>query len=430
MTTTTLTATERTTDRLRSIDLYLDHPPGEVHEVEELVDVGCGVYPVYYRRTDDALRVSTSAAEVIADAGDLVRDEAYVDTLPTGLDWSRTAADLNPAARLIHAIPSDITANYTPDPVVRAVARLGIITPSNWSFEDRTVDERVRRLRPFERVTADGAEDTWDPTFSLSSPEELVERSATHLTGFVNDVERRFPDHQHVVLTGGRDSQLISLVPKETDNWHVFSAHPNAPLVEEFVAENDLDVNRVFTHDNVNRETRAETRRKLLCSDVRNPPRDMRWRVRLADIAEEFDGDCIFWCGTAADAIYSHYPVAHGRSREEYFGIHTGKVALGNGITHQTTYNFTGSPLLSPYHSERMWQEVYRHYDPTMMEREMDLRDALGERLHGEPVAWPDANPSPSEWRHDHGFNPTETYLRYVQDRAVGAADSAVGAPF
>jgi signal transduction histidine kinase len=108
-----------------------------------------------------------------------------------------------------------------------------------------TIDRRVMRLRPFESVRDGEAPMGFRPTFSLSDPGEFVEQSARHIRWFIYRIERRFPDHEHIALVGGKDSQLILLSPKVSKRWHVFSAHPNHPLVSEFIRQNDLEIGRL-----------------------------------------------------------------------------------------------------------------------------------------------------------------------------------------
>lgn len=74
----------------------------------------------------------------------------------------------------------------------------------------------------------------------LRDHDEFAQRTAEHLIRFVNRVEEASPDHEHVIVTGGKDSYLISLVPKRTDNWHVLSFDPNYPLVTEFAERSVL----------------------------------------------------------------------------------------------------------------------------------------------------------------------------------------------
>ena len=74
-----------------------------------------------------------------------------------------------------------------------------------------------------------------------------MERSARHVAQFVRDVETRFPRHQQVVLTGGKDSQLIWLAPKaDASRWHVLSAEPNRPIVAAWMERNGVWPGRVF----------------------------------------------------------------------------------------------------------------------------------------------------------------------------------------
>lgn len=401
-----------------SLKLYLDYPAGTIVQADEVTDVGCGMYPCYYIQKADGVYASTSVVSLITELGSLERNPDFeVQKYITELGDQGDAENRTSFEQLALRLPSSVTDNVPKkfEAILRNTSLFAKAPVNLWYPNWDTIDRRINRLRPFETVTSTDKQYNFKPTRSLDDPAELVEKSVDHITRFVHRMEDKFPEYQHVVLTGGKDSQLISLVPKQTDNWHIFSAEPNYRLVKEFVKVNDLDVKYVFRHDNTNDEAITDLQQKLLCSDLMSDPRHLRWVVRLKKIANKFDGKCLFWSGTEADTIYRYFPSFH--ESLDYFEGHTERAASWQAIGHQTRTNFTGAANVSPYHSEHIWDDVYQHYDPSMIEKGMDLRTEIGERLHGDSVKWPDRNPGPDPYEYDYDIDALQLYLEGIQEQ-------------
>jgi hypothetical protein len=404
---------------MNTLDLYLDTPPGTVVKTSEISDVACGMYPCYYRQADSEVWVSTSAATLAGELGTLHRDRAFTipDYIHKLADAQRCSTDSVLSSDLFNSARS-IIRSHLPDDAVETLTRLNILSSdaAPWYEPWNTIDNRIRRLRPFETVTPASSDRAFDLTYSLCDRDELAHRTAEHLTRFINRIEEEYPDYEHVVLTGGKDSQLISLVPKRTDNWHLFSADPNYPLVKRFVKRNDIDINTVFRSDNTNKERLADLRRKLVCSDLMSDPTHIRWQVELQRVVEELGGDCILWLGTEAEAFNTYHPDFH--EADDYFQKHFTRPASWQANFHQTTANFAGVPVLSPYHSEAIWKELYRHYDPNLATADMDIRPQIGAILHDDDVWWPDSNPGPDTYTYDLDVDASELFLSGLYDEA------------
>jgi hypothetical protein len=409
-----------TGNALRSIDLHLDYPAGEVVAVDELVDVGAGMYPVYYTRRDGRVLASTSVAELIVDLGTFERDPAFDPP-----DFLGRSDDGSLLDRLEALLPDALRAPIPPTvaPKLRDLGLLG--GEPAWYGTSNTADSRIAVLEPFERVTPDDRVREFEPTYSLDDRNEFVERSAREIRQFVNGIERQYPEHHHVVRVGGRDSQLITLVPKVTDRWHVFSAEPNHGIVDRFLAENGVEVGEFFHHDNANEESREEFRRKVICSDLRVDPRHLRWYPTLERIVDRFDGNCIFWIGTVGEQFNTYYPFYHDSGR--FFERHFTRAAKWQGVTHQVTKNYTGAAALSPYHSESIWENLYRVHDPGMMAGAPDLRPAIAAQWYDRDLWWAERNPAPEPYEYDFGEGYHREYFEYIRERLDGEAESVVG---
>ncbi len=395
-------------ESLRSIDLYLSYPAGKVVKTKQLRDVASGMYLCYYAVVDDEVWASTSVTELVFELGELYENESY--------DPPDFLSEQPFVERLLPSLPAGLI-ERTPEFVGQFLRSKGYLSQTYWDESIKTIDRRINKLRPFEQVTPTSSKITFEPTLSLSDPAEFVSQSAKYIMEFVHDIEKQYPDYDHIVRVGGMDSQLILLVPKLCDeNWHAFSADPNYSYVEDFVESNNIPIEQLYRHNNKNEESKTELERKLICSDLRSDPRHLRWYPTLERIAEKYDGNVIFWDGTEGDTIYSYHAEYQSNDGVEYFNLHQSRAANWQSVTHQVTKNYTGAAALSPYHSEQIWNKLYRHYDPAMINKGTDLRNDLGKQLAGRPIEWPDKNPGPTPYSYDISFDPKEKYKEYILD--------------
>lgn len=406
------------TDRLRSIDLYLSYPAGTVVRTSELQDVGCGMYLCYYTVVDDEVWAATSATELIFALGSLKENPSY--NPPEFLE-TQPLVD-----RLLPSLPASLI-ERTPDLVGKALRSVGLLSETYWDESVETIDERIAKLQPFERVTPTTRTTEFSPTLSLTNKSEFVDRSVTHITDFIHTIERAYPDHHHIVRVGGMDSQLILLVPKlNPEKWSAFSAEPNYDLVTEFIEANDLPVSTVYHHTNENEETPADVERKLICSDLKSDPHHLRWYPTLDKIVNEHNGNVIFWDGTEGDTLYSYHLEYQSRSGTEYFDLHRTRAANWQAVTHQVTKNYTGAAALSPFHSEAIWNDLYQHYNPDMISKGVDLRYELGEQFAGQEITWPTKNPGPAPYEYNNTYDSMSIYTQYIKDVLAGDRKSVI----
>jgi len=402
--------------RITSLDMHLKFPPGKVVETKCLEDVACGMYPCYYLRSDNKLKVSTSVVALIFDSGSFELNPNFKP--PNFLNCQSVQKSL---IRSIFA--------KTPAILKKPIRNLFLVrnSASNsyerklWYESWETIDKRIRKLKPFEKVTPTSSTITFKPDFTINDKEEIIDKTVYYLQKFINEIEIKYLNYCHIVLTGGKDSQLISLVPKlNPERWYIFSAEPNYTLVKHWVKENGIRVKRIFKHNNKNEETIDDFGKKIICSDLYSDPRHIQWLPTLKRIAKKFDNKCIFWSGTIGDTIYSFHEAYHIGSKEKYFDVHMTRAASWQGNYHQTFKNFVGRPLLSPYHSKEIWEELYQHLDPSVIKKDTDLRPEIGERLFGKPVKWVDENPGPEPYSYPIIIclmNTYRIYKKYIQSK-------------
>jgi len=237
------------------------------------------------------------------------------------------------------------------------------------------------------------------------------------LRSFINSVEKKFPEYNQVVHTAGKDSQLIHLIPKiNSEKWHVFSSDPNAPLVEKWLKQNDIEFKEFFVHNNNNDEDLDFLIMKLVNSDCIGNPEHIRWTKRLIEISNHFANKCIFWLGTIGDTIYSIHNDYAKNNYSDYFKVHYSRASSWQGNCHQTYFNSTNSPCLSVYHSKEIWENVYQRLDPSCVHN--DLREKLGENLARKKIFWLDENPGPPPWIIDHDLkrNLLNIYIGWINN--------------
>lgn len=368
---------------LTSLDLWLDYAPGTVVETDRIEDVACGMYTCFYTVYGGRLKVSTSVLSLIKDKGKLELNEQFQP------DFVR------------HPWPA--------------------FTQCDWYRQGLTLDKRVARLLPFDLVSASERKNTFRREVTVKDKNEIIEKVARHTSRFIHDIERKFPGYQHVVLTGGQDSQLIHTVPKNNPgNWHVFSSEPNAPLVKRWLTENGIAFGRFFTHDNRNDEDRAGLLRKIVNADCLSEPDHMKWFNSCRVIADSFSKKCIFWTGNYGEL---HAP------KQTYIRLllqdHS-DFALWRGPTHgiyqKTGFQITGCLFLSAYFSREMWTDLYSKIDYASFDGPCDFREEIGERLAGRKLIWLKENPGPSPWKVRPRVRRKylEMYVREVRKQLLG----------
>ena len=184
-------------EKVTSLDLYLKFQPEQIVETLCLEDVGAGIYPSYYMKYGNKLKVSTSAVSLIIDSGTFQPNHRF--RCPDFLKEQHKETDLG------FRIARKLNKHFgTPMPK----------EADSWYVTWETIDKRIKKLKAFQKVTFADSLVSFKPDFILRDNALIIDRSAYHITQFIQGVEKVFPDYNHVVLTSGMDSQLICLTPK------------------------------------------------------------------------------------------------------------------------------------------------------------------------------------------------------------------------
>jgi hypothetical protein len=423
--------------KLTSWDLYTSFPPGSVLETYELEDINSGIYPCYYMHCGDRLKVSTSVVSLILHSRDFHLNQGFrPPKFPLRSGQRNFAVILRRLVLPLSKVLERIKLLRSPLARIRSQISANVKTfywnPHHSAYRSwETIDNRITKLKSFEKVSLDGNSVNFVPDFSIQCLNEIVDKASALMLRCINDLERRFPDKEHIILTGGKDSQLIALIPKlNNKKWHIFSAEPNFSLIQKWVSENNIPISNVYRHDGRNEETKGQLKRKILAGDLYTSPVHIRYSPTLKDIAEKFPQGCVFWLGTMPRG--GHFFCGPGNRydgldvaarRDAFFGIHQKDFPAWQGNIHQTYSNLLGSPFLCPYYFEEMWVELFSHYDPAAIPKEIDLRDQIGEKLHGRKIKWINDNPGPRPYTYNlFWFDAYRYYVGYINAN-VGRAD-------
>jgi len=104
----------------------------------------------------------------------------------------------------------------------------------------------------------------------------------------------------------------------------------------------------------------------------------------------------VIWMGTSGDGVFSRN---NNHRDRDYYAVHDLHVGMAMGISHQVTKNLLDIPVVSPYQSPLMLQELFYRFDPYFVDQAGDVRAQIGEILFGRPVKYPDTNPGPDPWK-------------------------------
>jgi hypothetical protein len=382
--------------KITALDMYTSFCSEDVVFADELVDESAGIYPCYYYKKDAGLYISTSAVNLIQHKGELSLNRRFKPNR-----WVLGESGLQSAFLLLGRL------------LGRSAKRDRALC--DWYNTHETIDTEILKVRPFESVTFDAHTMAQIPRGDFISDAVFIEKTAYYVNKFINDIENRFPGYNHVVLTGGKDSQLILLANKiDNARWNVFSAEPNAPIVKQWINDNNISINRFYEHDCRNEETETDLIDKIVAGDLFANPRQMCWLPTMKRIGHELGGKCFFWSGTMGDALMAFHKF-HCGSLEDFYDIVFSRCISLQGNAHQVHKNFTSFPCLSPYHSKELWDNVFFKYDYARLEKGTDFRNQVGVSLAGRTIRWCESNPSPPRYKYKKNINLYRTYVRCIR---------------
>lgn len=241
-----------------------------------------------------------------------------------------------------------------------------------------TIDQNIKRFRS-KTISS----------YKLRDKDQIARIGANLIQDYITEIESLFPKHLHLLLMGGKDSQNILLCERKS-KWIVFSGEPNTENSLNFIKQNNLEIHEFIrglpeANDKLYKE-------EVLYSDCLFDLAHVRWVVQLKEIVDRYDGKIILWLGTNGDGVFS---VNNNHRDKDYYAVQDLHVATSQGVLHQVYKNILNIPVLSPYQSPRMIDELICKFDPYYIMESLDIRPRVGEILFGKKVKYPSSNPTP-----------------------------------
>lgn len=377
---------------MENLELYLDKKSGKVFETNRLVDVNGGMNPVYYMVLNDRIKVSSSAYSLIKSTGCLKRNH---DFDPPNWTKQYDTSKINIKKSVLKYLSESISYKKSASP---------------WYACWQTMDERVFKLRPHEVITPNSSNIKFKPKNEIASKKSISKRASSAIKRFIGNIEISYPNAENVVLTGGKDSQLIHAVKKKNPKkWHYLTADPNFSKVKKWISSNKIEVNKSYRVDNINRESMNLLKEKIIASDLYSDISHIRWLKKMKEISERTENKVIYWVGTEGDTFFSFNSDYNSGSRQKFWRMHQTRAPSWQGNFHQVVFNVTGSAILSPYHSKEMWGFL-RKYDPKSIEKGDDLRDDICKEMN-EEIRLMSHSKSPKPYVYEEGLNTNTLYL-------------------
>lgn len=351
---------------MNTYDFYLNSKALEVVTVDKVVDNAIGMHPCYYAVKNNELRISCSAYALIKDLGGFEQNN---------------------------------------------------ISISRYATTYETHDKRVMRLKAFHAIECTNGKLTETDTFTTSDNLDLhnfIDKEAELLIRHVNTIEKLYPGAIHIAEVGGKDSQMILLIPKISKNWYIFSAYPNCSIVKRFVELNNIDVNGFYTNKGDDEHEDVEfIKKKIIALDGLQYLRDYRWgKHHIKMIREDFNGKkVIFWDGDSGNRTNTCLNIIKSGSKtpQEFFDFWRFVAPLNQGSTAQY-YKNLGFTRLDVYASPQLWRDVFMQYNPIKI-LTRDIRKELGDRIFGKQVKWIDENPAPPPWIKQNEYDIKRLYI-------------------
>ncbi len=266
-----------------------------------------------------------------------------------------------------------------------------------WYDSNQTVDKRITKVPSLTNFKEKRKKVT---------EKEFISRSVNLFQEFISNLENTFFDRQFVILTGGRDSRIIWCVPKiYEEKFHVFSSEPNASLVMSWLEKNNISYTTFIDHNNKNDDGNEYLEKKILASDFRCKPADIRWTRSICEIAKRFDYKVVFLTGNAGDTLNACREGSLWKANQyiNYFEMQKRQTAALQGTYHQTIFNLTGCPIISIYGFPEIWQILYQEFEPSEFDG-LDLRPKIGNLLANQEFKWfgDDSFLRPDDWKTEH----------------------------
>lgn len=252
----------------------------------------------------------------------------------------------------------------------------------------------------------------------------------TALKEDIEILEKRHPEANFCILTGGKDSLNLLLLPWKNPVY-ALSSQPNYQLVKTFCEINELNI-PVVELGGEETDTKAMLDRDILFGCCRMGLGDMRWNQCLCDIKfdSKFNGkELILIIGALADAFTTSYHLKwkcfwqetpwfkKGLLKdlfpENYYKTAWLRGAQWQGVCQGIMRESTGILNYSGYQGPSITNLLAKTDLRKAVTR--DMRHLIGDSLLGRSVIYPSINPSPPKWKSRDIFSSKFAWLEALR---------------
>ncbi len=243
---------------------------------------------------------------------------------------------------------------------------------------------------------------------------DFIKRFSEALIKDIKYLEFIHPDSTFIILTGGKDSLNLLLLPWKAKIVAV-SQEPNYSLVVKFCLENKLNI-EVLKLDGEEVDNLDIISKDVLFGCCRIGLADVRWSQSILNIKKHLnvnqENKVVVVSGALADSfttpLFFKYKSKWQTSyisrlvnrvssvRFKFFNTLWIKGAQWQGVFHGVIRESTNTPNYSAYHG----RNVIKVLSETDFEKSVktDIRADIGRFIYGKDIVYPSSNPSPPSW--------------------------------
>jgi len=261
----------------------------------------------------------------------------------------------------------------------------------------RTIFKEIKRCRPKRRISSN----------EITEKKDMIDTSSSAIQNYITHIENLFPDYRHLLLMGGKDSQIIALAKKKS-KWDILTSEPNCNDNQYFIDKNNINVENYIRLDNSSSNTHFKE--EIISMDCFYDSSHLRYVDQLLDYKKKYN-KIIIWMGTGADGILNYNKSFIFDDWFDFWQFHVG---MSSGIQHSAYKNLLNCPVLSPYQSDTFNKEFFFKYDREKIIEYGDLRPHIAESIYGKNVFFPKNNFTPPELKRSR-FKNIDTYISSIQ---------------
>jgi hypothetical protein len=254
---------------------------------------------------------------------------------------------------------------------------------------------------------------------------DYLDAAARTMRTWVEHIERHWPDRHHMVLAGGWDSRMLLAMPKrQPEYWHAATIGEYAHLTVKWLREHALDRTMASVHSFPAKAPIDDALIWLSDCMYRTPFVTGNWgatvNLAIAQVEAEYEtsharGPWFVWTGFGGSECFRANGIFSANKWRDFYALMGLRMPLVQGSVVAAVTNYTGWPVLSPFHNPMMWRDVYLRTDMQCIGQDDHRKDLL-RRVAGRPLAPGENKQLPECWPM-HRAEILACYRKYVADQ-------------